>query len=50
MQTLILLCTLAAVAGIPCGYYIAWAFNEAGAWLDAYLDGVGVPWIAGGAR
>jgi hypothetical protein len=39
MQTLILQCTLAALAGLPAGYYLAWCLDEANRMLDAYLDG-----------
>lgn len=38
-QTTILLCTFAAFIGLPVGYYIGWALDEAEAWLDAYLNG-----------
>lgn len=31
---------LVAAAGFLVGYYIAWALDQAEAWLDAYLDGV----------
>lgn len=46
MQTLILLCTLAALIGLPLGYWIGWAHDEASRWLGAYLDGCGAVYVA----
>lgn len=41
MNITILLCTFAALIGLPLGYWIGWAHDQAGRWLDAYLDGCG---------
>lgn len=41
---LILLCTLAALSGLPIGYGIGWALDEADRLFDAYMDGMG--WAA----
>jgi hypothetical protein len=39
MQTLILLCTLAALAGLPAGYGLAWVFETVDALMEAYVQG-----------
>lgn len=44
-QTTILLGTLAALIGLPVGYWIGWSLDQAGAWLDAYLDGLPVAYV-----
>jgi membrane protein DedA with SNARE-associated domain len=37
MQVLILLCTLAALIGLPLGYYIGWVLEESNRLMEAYL-------------
>lgn len=39
MNVTIALCTLCACIGLPLGYYLGWAMDQADAWLEARLDG-----------
>jgi hypothetical protein len=43
--TTILLCTLATTIGLPIGYYLAWAWDQADAWMEQYLDGYGALYV-----
>ena len=38
MHVTILLCTLAAVIGLPVGYYIGWEAEELARWFDERMD------------